>query len=160
MKPTVLLPLFLPLISGYITINPLQIELHSGKYNLNFTQTNSEGYPDGPSKQPDQCNLSWLSFTQPATCYKSCEGGTRARITPGTFKGLDDFSLDVWQDYHGIGSWLDVHGTARVSTKDLLAGYTCKGNVCEVKKGGRGFRTEEGVVGRDEGPMPDIPICM
>ncbi|KAF2859327.1 hypothetical protein K470DRAFT_258955 [Piedraia hortae CBS 480.64] len=145
---------FLTLTHASIIISPLTAELLPEKYSIQFTQHFTENISDGPSDTPYTCVLEWPLSSKPPTCYTTCQGYARARITPGTFNGIEDFSIDVWQDYRGIAYWHNVHGTVEVKVGILGAGYFCDGDRCEIK--GKGFDTGDSTIFGDDGYAPEL----
>lgn len=120
-------------IAAYDKWKPIEV------HNLTFVVSNPAAAYEQGGSEPVECNIGWsverrlgdmelLTFSRtgcdPPTCWKSCTGHNNyyAKITPGTYKGAYDFSLDIWQEYVYE---LANHNNATIKITEGTSNYEC-----------------------------------
>jgi len=96
----------------------------SRSHAVSFTVSNPNAVFEQGGNAPRNCSISWGNGAPP-TCLTTCSGDGYpyfTRITPGTYNGAYDFSLDVLEYYVYRNSALN---NATLPVKQGTAGYAC-----------------------------------
>ncbi|QIW96602.1 hypothetical protein AMS68_002120 [Peltaster fructicola] len=125
-------------------------------HNITFTVSDPTAvFEQGGSGAAD-CAVAWMACDIPS-CWKKCSANAYyTRITSETYKGADNFSLDIWQEFVYE---LANHNNATISITEEGA-YTCtrdeRSTVCMLENMQSVNRTLQTYYG---GASPPGAIC-